>query len=296
MTTTTVFLNPADQQVVTFRNTAERLHALLQQFPPERGYRIVTTVEDYNDKFRPWLMDFVKFLLAHGHKLEDFGINPMSIGAPNLLFTVQLLDVNGQVVANAHTLETLSEYKGLERTETNGINRLCARLGLNGKLLDQDDVENILNMGCHILQMPPSLVEAPEPVGAVQQATGMDQPQVGPADFIASPTAGSIAAAVEQPDTPARPGGECSVFAELKESPPTAPSSAVIPLQPGQCVGGGPVSEPPTPAPKGIDTRLFQQAMRKAQQLRLSGMSVQDPSTSDECIAILQTKLSAAQS
>jgi len=130
----------SDGTASKYKKLSARLPQFLEKYPVGDGWRVVAIHKDPLE-LRPQLLDLWRAALEKGFKPNDLGLPPLPFGG--LLVETQLINPQGEVVRNASSFGKVQGPKDWEIVETNSLQRLLARLGMGGDLLDTDEQADI---------------------------------------------------------------------------------------------------------------------------------------------------------
>ncbi|THD11321.1 hypothetical protein [Metallibacterium scheffleri] len=163
-----------------------RLPEFLKRFPPDKGWRVVRSVQSACE-LSPVLTKLHEAAITAGKSPESLGIPPIPSG---FVMTARLLDSQGNEVASgsafsmgldlqyavqsARTGEGDVLRKDFEAGETAAFQRLLAAVGLGGDVLDADESHTIKDMG----KTPPASIAPVSTTTPAQSGkTRKSQPQ-----------------------------------------------------------------------------------------------------------------------
>jgi hypothetical protein len=132
-----------DGEPKQWRVLSARLRSFWKAHPPEEGWALKTEATDYLST-KPQLATLYNTVLAAGSTPEEKGLPSLEHAAKTVVMRT-LLTHNGQVVASASSLKPIGFFstRDWEKAETASVNRLLARIGLGGEVLDRDEAEDI---------------------------------------------------------------------------------------------------------------------------------------------------------
>lgn len=202
---------------------SSRLPEFLKRYPPEKGWRVVRTVQAACE-LSPNLARLHEAAISAGKSPESIGLPPIPSG---FVMTARLLDPQGNEIASgsAFSMGLDLQYavqsvrsgsgdvlrKDFEAGETAAFQRLLAAVGIGGDVFDVDEATTIRDMG----RTPPASI-TPAATTATRSSKGSkSQPRAGG-------TESSLLDQVNAVPCPSKPG--CNT---VMDSP--AESRAAIP-------------------------------------------------------------------
>jgi len=114
---------------------ASRLPKFLEQYGPDKGYRVVIQTKPLME-IKPGMLRLYEAAIAAGKMPSEVGLPPVGEG---MIFKALLLDKDGNTVLTASSLCKINEYKDWEIGETAARQRLVAAAGYNGTLIENDE-------------------------------------------------------------------------------------------------------------------------------------------------------------
>jgi hypothetical protein len=194
-----------------YRPLADRLADFNEQFPVRAGeHRLVIEAHHPLDLF-PGLARLYEVAISAGKKPVELGLPDMS--ALTIVFRSKLLDREGNIVATASALKPIDRYKDWESGESSAHQRLLARLGHGGDILDDDEIADMIDQGLQVKIIASERGAAGNKNGsgaaAAAPKTESGGNGAGASPAAASSAAGSVAdQATEAGSAPEKPGGE----------------------------------------------------------------------------------------
>lgn len=129
----------SESGVTLYKKAASRVPEFLEYYGPEQGYQIETEIND-TLSLKPQLKELYLATIQAGK-------NPQEVGLPEIPGHVMIywarLKKDGQTIAEAHAVRPVSQYKDSEKGETAALQRLMARLGFAGEVLESDEAEDM---------------------------------------------------------------------------------------------------------------------------------------------------------
>jgi len=138
MSHTIVEFYTPEGEVKVYRPLSVRLPEFLAQYGPDKGYALVTEVQD-SLSFKSGLLRLYEQAIQAGHKPQELGLPSPALAGQMMTCRATLSDSEGRVVASAHAEKLVQTYKNLEALETAARQRLLAALGFGGEVLDEDE-------------------------------------------------------------------------------------------------------------------------------------------------------------
>lgn len=136
----------ANSKVVNIQNSngetsqyvkvSARVPDFLKAYGPEKGYRVLSHSTDYLD-FAQGRKELCIALATQG-KLPEEHIKEL-MNERKVVFKSQLVDKEGNVVAESSAIKPIWNLKDYESGETAAFQRLLARLGFGGDVFDSDE-------------------------------------------------------------------------------------------------------------------------------------------------------------
>ena len=166
-----------DGSVSAYTKLSNRLPAFFEKYPIGDGYRLVSTSRDYLSENKG-LMVLAEKLLEKDLSLETLQ-NVISLNSR--LFICELRDETNDLVASASALKKIVEYKDYETGETAALQRLLAKLGFGGEVLDNDESNDFADQEIVTKQeaspTPATVSEIkPEPVRVTPEVVSGNKP------------------------------------------------------------------------------------------------------------------------
>ncbi|KKN26425.1 hypothetical protein LCGC14_0874740 [marine sediment metagenome] len=121
-----------------------RIPDFLKVYGPEKGYRVLSQATDYLD-FAQGRKELCVALAAQG-KLPEQHIKEF-MEERRVVFKSQLVDKEGNVVAESSAIKAVWYLKDYETGETAAFQRLLARLGFGGEVFDSDEDNDMQAQG-----------------------------------------------------------------------------------------------------------------------------------------------------
>lgn len=121
-----------------------RVPAFLEVYGPDKGYRVLAHSTDYLD-FAQGRKELWIALAAQG-KLPEQHIKEL-MEERKVVFKSQLVDKEGNVVAESSAIKPIWNLKDYESGETAAFQRLLARLGFGGDVFDSDEDNDMNSQG-----------------------------------------------------------------------------------------------------------------------------------------------------
>lgn len=121
-----------------------RVPEFLKVYGPDKGYRVLAHSTDYLD-FAQGRKELCIALAAQG-KLPEQHIKEL-MDERKVVFKSQLVDKEGNVVAESSAIKPIWNLKDYESGETAAFQRLLARLGFGGDVFDSDEDNDMNSQG-----------------------------------------------------------------------------------------------------------------------------------------------------
>lgn len=175
-----------------------RIPEFLKVYGPEKGYRVLSQATDYLD-FAQGRKELCVALAAQG-KLPEQHIKEF-MEERRVVFKSQLVDKEGNVVAESSAIKAVWYLKDYETGETAAFQRLLARLGFGGEIFDSDEDNDMQAQG---LSFDNASGDKPSP----SQSVVMKPVELETSDTKAQTSTASVtktASSTEQTDSVSKP-------------------------------------------------------------------------------------------
>ena len=198
MNGTIQFVDEQSGEARTYRRYSARLPEFNAKFGPGTGYRVESSVCALSD-LQTARMAAVTEAVSQKLRPEDFGLGALST---MMVCTHRLVDSEGHVVCDARAAAHVQAYKDLELLETASHQRLMAKVGFGGEILDEDEDRDIAAVAEQRDAASPSAQPAPGPGQANGKTERSAAPKAEPARETAAVTEKATQAQPAAPEPP----------------------------------------------------------------------------------------------
>lgn len=123
-----------------YKKVSARIPEFLKEYGPDKGFRVLSDISEFHDVSES-RMAFLLALVEKG-QLPNERIDEM-LNDRKFIFRSQLLDKEGNVIAEAHAVKRIWREKDYETGETAALQRLMARVGFGGEVFDIDEINDM---------------------------------------------------------------------------------------------------------------------------------------------------------
>lgn len=164
-----------DGTASSYKTVSARITGFLAEYGPAKGYRIHSSSMDY--------LNFTQGRLALSMALANQGSLPAEeavnlLKNARVLFTCQLINKEGDVMAEASAVKNVIQLKDHETGETAAFQRLMAKLGHGGEIFDHDEFNDMLDQKLHTSEAQQTV--KPSPVALIKSAPAVKVQAVKP--------------------------------------------------------------------------------------------------------------------
>ncbi|MHB8697761.1 MAG: hypothetical protein ACYC9J_06955 [Sulfuricaulis sp.] len=144
---------------VQYRKLSSRLAAFYNEYPIKEGFRVINRQAD-TLSYQKGMLQLYEAAVRAGHKPEAVGL-PSLKDQTAIVFEATLVGKDGDTIQNATAVKVIEQYKDWEIGETAAYQRLLAKLGFGGEVLDDDETMDMASRGIKVAEQP-SARAAPE--------------------------------------------------------------------------------------------------------------------------------------
>lgn len=130
---------------VLYKKLSARLEDFYNKYPVNAGYRVINSQTD-TLSYQKGLLHLYETAVRAGHKPEALGL-PSLQEQTAIVFESSLVGKDGDTIQNATAVKVIREYKDWEMGETAAFQRLLAKLGFGGEILDNDEIGDLASRG-----------------------------------------------------------------------------------------------------------------------------------------------------
>lgn len=165
-------------EVTNYEKVSSRVPKFLEKYGPEQGYAILSSSVDELET-TPGKKAILVELAKHGDRVTAELVASALLNQ-RIVFKCQLVDKEGRIVAEASASKGTEFQKNYESGETAAFQRLMAKLGYGGELLDEDEEDDMLSQNLNFTtNNPPKVVpiaevNSAEPKGKAEQTKVRD--------------------------------------------------------------------------------------------------------------------------
>jgi len=154
-----------------YKKVSARVPEFLEKYGPDKGYRVLSLSIDYLETTparKALLLELVK-------TASDSIVLTNELNSSKIVFTCQLLNKEGNIVAVASAVKKINFQKDYESGETAAFQRLMAKLGFGGEIFDEDEANDMISQELNFTNAEPeqaakTVVEAIESKTTVAKA------------------------------------------------------------------------------------------------------------------------------
>jgi len=147
-----------------WRPVSERTAQFNKDYPSKSGYRVVFVRKDALS-YQAGRLELYKAAINAGQSFEKVGLPPLN-DVTTMVVEATLYGQDDKPITSGTAAKQILEYKDWERLETAAFQRLLAKLGYHGEVLDADEDAEIA-----------ALAKTPAPVQAATPAPVVEQPR-----------------------------------------------------------------------------------------------------------------------
>jgi|TARA_R110001606_G_C15404703_1_gene654209 hypothetical protein len=161
-------------EITNYEKVSSRVPKFLEKYGPEQGYAILSSSVDEMET-TPGKKALLVELARHGDKVTAELVATALLNQ-RVVFKCQLVDREGRVLAEASAVKGIEFQKNYESGETAAFQRLMAKLGFGGEILDEDEEGDMISQNLNYSTstaskvVPIAEVSSVEPKGKPEQA------------------------------------------------------------------------------------------------------------------------------